>query len=488
MKFFKMVALLALVVVVVAGGLVASGTVPTQDLLNFLQGRAAKPTVTLSTRAQDHDTYIEVYHQGNQEKPPPTLWLGTEPNLPPQPQFPEGPDSFDPWAYPFHWYFAHPVELSDDQYLNILGLTQGLKCEDRVIDFNTDLTVTTIVDGHRTSVCFIQGDTARAYAAALVEAKPDDIPGRYNPLDDLVRFLAHPIMPSRASDAAKPSGWTELRHDPSPNMAKASLWLGTTANLPPQPDDPSVTRLVLSDYQYQRAFLSSYNEATCESAPNGKNYTTRDIGHGWDDELAISTVTSQRRSGCMTAGTEICGVLHNLYDVFADDTDRRNGDAVKAMANGFQCLPDAWPNLVATEFMMPDGPGAYIQVKANGWDTTGNRVWIGTHDAMPAANPDAGAEWQATKQVSRLYVSQEGYAALSKTAKGFTCEQRMSEGGDTIQVRIPAPQWGTTRCDVGGAPACRFIRALAAFPDADPITADRLKGYAAGLGCDSVKS
>jgi len=270
-------------------------------------------------------------------------------------------------------------------------------------------------------------------------------------------------------------------------MAEATLWIGTTKALSAQPADSSVTRLIASDAQRPRLSLITFDtpcESDTKTLPHGVvSYTTRQKGHGRDDELEVTNVTAHGPWPCVVQGQEVCAALHSFADVFMPDADVPNRDAVKAMADTFGCRADLWPDLAPSEFWTVAAPGTYMVLKPGGWDYTGSRIWVGSEDGMPDTKEGDAAGRTDDKPASRLYVSRVAFGSLARNAVALSCDNNMNNGPDTLLVSFQDGFQTVRTCALHGAPACNYLHKVSASAATGGVVATRLKLYGQGLKC-----
>ncbi len=273
-------------------------------------------------------SYVEIRHDGTQTWVPPTLWLGTDDKAPPQPDYRMEMD-----VVPTPWYvpFVQRVTVDQGQYDQVLALTAALVCEDTVGDDGAEITISIFTAGRQTGYCFLEGDAARSYLAALKQ-----IPGvplsPHQGLESLAGFLGNAGTPSYPGDP--PDGWVKLWYS-GQNVDKPypEIWFGQTNALPPRdPSNPNiVTRLVLSARQYQMMTNVAMFE-TCWADPYGITY---------DSDLTVDR--NGKPSGCIYAGPQACHYLHVLYSLSLPGEEIDGIETVRRLAARLGCQPDPWP-------------------------------------------------------------------------------------------------------------------------------------------------
>ncbi len=269
-------------------------------------------------------SYIEIHHDGTQDKPAPTLWIGTENGAPPEPAFAiigviSVPDYVD--------LLTKRLAVTAPQYKQMVNATAGLKCQDWNGHGWTSLTVRRFENGRLRALCFLSGDASKAYVARLNQIATARSPADFDGFDSLGKFLA-----IRADDAVnlkrQPwyANWIRLRTD---TKTTPEIWFGTDT-LTPHPTTAGKVRIVLNDRQYQLmedvkdSHLICLNEAHSDRS----------------SRLSIEANGKSPATACY--GPPACYYVRTLYSLSSPEYAIKGMDAVFSLADRLGCKPQTW--------------------------------------------------------------------------------------------------------------------------------------------------
>jgi hypothetical protein len=278
-------------------------------------------------------SYIEVHHVGTQDRPPPTLWIGTPNDAPSRPANLDARADGITIPTPVYAGFIEPVSVTSVQYRQILAISEALSCR----SFNTHdwsaLTVSIFKAGRRQLTCFISGNTSRDYVAHLIRITGARPAHRGRGLPWLVDFLAsHKDVTPNIDSVQRDNRWLRLHHDADGALPYPEIWLGTDALTPYPAQGSGVTRLILNDRQYQFMEDIRYMSLICRA--DKYETSTSDV---------LSADAEGKPHDCLYHGPATCYYLHTLYSLSTPSEPIKGMDSVYRMAERTGCNPETWP-------------------------------------------------------------------------------------------------------------------------------------------------
>ncbi len=374
-------------------------------------------------------TYIQINHQGAQDKTPPLLRIGTRDSLPPQPLF-----WINHLPAPLNLSFTENAVVDNAQFQDALTLTHGLKCQDQLTNTWTELTISVVTHGRPTFYCLLDREAATTYVFKLQSTTGI---GDDTPIGSMAGFLSSRPGAADGSNARPPTQWTELRHNggAEPNPA---LLFGTEKGLA-EASSQNVgggdVRLRLTAAQNQIMNLARM-DAMCANDPSGAVF---------DDDFDIRSDGGQAPV-CKTYGEYGCYYLNTLYSLSLPGHAIDGIENVRTLAARLGCRPEGW--------------GVYTYVDIDG----GSReqpsapvVWLGTEKGLP---PEQAG-------VTRVVLSDVQYRRLLDLMRSDNCNNVPTPEAP-VRLTVTPYQDGLVQvdCTLNDASAQAFVASLTQLVEA----------------------